>query len=153
MDSKVPDWFRSRRYLHFDVPVSCKKARNVVSTPSIVARHSFYPFLSFQVVTKKIKKKEKGQGFEPEIKPRPIAYAGHMDSHIYSYYAKGLSSLYEDKLEEYGLGKSVLAFRKLEKSNIEFAHEAFQSIQSMGDQELLYSRGQLRSKGRPPTRH
>lgn len=51
-----------------------------------------------------------------------------MDSHIYSYYAEILSELYEKKLSELGISSSVLAFRKLGKSNIEFAKDAFDII-------------------------
>jgi RNA-directed DNA polymerase len=133
VNPKAPKWYRSRRYIHFDVPTSFKKAHSVVSFPEKVARHAFYPFLSFEIVTTKIKENDAGKGFELITKPRPIAYAAHMDSHIYSYYAKQLSDNYEARLEESGINESVLAFRSLDKSNIEFAHDAFQSIQSKGN--------------------
>lgn len=63
-------WFRTRGYLHFDKPISLKTLR-LVTDPSKVAKHSFLPFITFDVksykisqdkITKKItktKKKEK----------------------------------------------------------------------------------------------
>src|SRR5690606_24117177 len=66
-------------------------------------------------------------------KVRPIAFASHVDSHIYSYYAQLLYNRYEQKIEEFGIGNSILAFRKLGKSNIDFALDAFKDIQKRGN--------------------
>ncbi|HBQ6342416.1 TPA: hypothetical protein L8N20_002065, partial [Klebsiella pneumoniae] len=49
-------WFRKRGYLHFDEPVSLKKAVKYVSSPEKIIKHSFLPFLSFEVKSFKIKK-------------------------------------------------------------------------------------------------
>ncbi|MCE0375177.1 hypothetical protein LVV98_26330, partial [Klebsiella pneumoniae] len=38
-------WFRKRGYLHFDEPVSLKKAVKYVSSPEKIIKHSFLPFL------------------------------------------------------------------------------------------------------------
>ena len=64
----------------------------------------------------------------PKIKSRPISYAAHMDSHIYSYYSFKLAELYEVALHEKGISESVLAFRSLGKSNVDFAFDAFTEI-------------------------
>lgn len=66
-------------------------------------------------------------------KKRPIAYASHVDSHIYAFYANILSKKYEAQLKSLNLSESVLAFRELGKSNIDFAYEAFEQIRSMGE--------------------
>lgn len=127
MTGKHP-WFRSRRYLHFDPPVSLKRAESIVQNPTKVATHAFYPLIAYQVESKKIKHDKITGEFKKKTKRRPIAYASHLDSHIYSYYAKNLSALYEKFLIEAGISDCVLAFRPLGKSNIDFAAEAFSYI-------------------------
>ncbi|WP_368157077.1 antiviral reverse transcriptase Drt2 [Aeromonas sp. R10-2] len=76
---------------------------------------------------------DKDGNVQKKIKTRPISYASHIDSHIYSYYAGLLSDLYEKALSESQLEESVLAFRSLGKSNIDFANIAFEKIKAHGD--------------------
>ncbi|QID16298.1 hypothetical protein G3580_00850 [Nitrogeniibacter mangrovi] len=128
MVSHSPAWYRARRYLHFDVPIGLRKAETIVSNPEAVSRHSFYPLIVYEITSFKVKKDKITNRIERVEKKRPIAYASHIDSHIYSYYAEKLSELYEVALKEAGIGDSVLAFRSLGKSNIEFAGEAFKEI-------------------------
>ncbi|NVK29516.1 MAG: hypothetical protein HWE20_00835 [Gammaproteobacteria bacterium] len=127
MDNSHP-WYRVRRYLHFDPPVGLKSAIKIATNPSKVSRHSFYPLISYHVTSKKLKRNKETGELKPKIKNRPISYAAHMDSHIYSYYAWSLSELYENKLREKGISECVLAFRSLGKSNIDFALDAFNEI-------------------------
>jgi RNA-directed DNA polymerase len=133
MSSKKPQWYRSRGYLHFDSPVGYKKALRVVCNPDVVAKHAFYPLINYIVESKKIKKCNISNKLDISIKERPIAYSSHLDSHIYSYYANILLVKYEEKLQSSGLSETVLAFRGLGKSNIDFAHDAFEKIKSMGE--------------------
>lgn len=133
MSSQLPQWYRTRGYLHFDLPVGYKKAFAVVSTPDIVAKHAFYPLINYTVESKKINKDKKTNKLNVTFKERPIAYSAHMDSHIYAYYAKILSDKYEIKLKSAGLNNSILAFRGLGKSNIDFAYEAFEKIKETGE--------------------
>ncbi len=125
-------WYRKRNYLHFDLAVSEKSAKKIVTNPSIVSQHSFYPFISYTIQSAKIFKDDHDR-IEKKFKDRPISYASHVDSHIYSYYCHLLSPLYEEQLRKNGLGKSILAFRKLGKNNIDFALDAFNKIKSMGE--------------------
>ena len=125
-------WYRKRYYLHFDRPVSLKSAEKVATNPNKVAKHAFYPFISYKIISEKIYK-DSGNKLKKKLKKRPIAYASHMDSHIYAYYAYLLNIKYEDLLNKYGLSDSVLAFRALGKSNIDFAAEAFEYIKLYGD--------------------
>lgn len=132
-NNEIPTWFKSRTYLHFDSPVGLKKACKLVESPDQVARHSFYPLISYTVQTAKIKKdKESGQITSKE-KNRDISYAAHLDSHIYSYYAELLSQKYEARVLDYGISDAVLAFRSLGKSNIDFAAETFEIIKGYGN--------------------
>ncbi|MCG9770940.1 hypothetical protein L1D59_20285, partial [Pseudoalteromonas piscicida] len=56
MDDDTPSWYRSRGYLHFDVPVGKKKAIHITTNPNYIKRHSFYPFINYAVSSKKINK-------------------------------------------------------------------------------------------------
>lgn len=125
------EWYKSRHYLHFDPPIGEAGAKKVVSAPTRVASHSFYPFIRYVVKSQKVhfdKADRKVKRKEP--KERPISYAAHLDSHIYSYYCSLLSDHYEKHLSTTLWSNSILAFRALGKSNIEFAHDAFQDIGS-----------------------
>lgn len=133
MESREHPWFRKRGYLHFDKPISLEHALDIVTNPHVVATHSFLPFITFTSATYKIKQDKGTSAINKILKERPIAYSSHVDSHIYSYYAATLSELYENELRTYKINKNVLAFRTLNKSNIEFAHEAFQEIKKRGD--------------------
>jgi len=131
---KMKEWFKSRGYIHFDPQVSKVTASSVVTEPRKVATHSFYPFIRYAVNSQKVffnEAHKKVQAKDPKI--RPISYAAHMDSHIYSYYCQILECVYEKELASTLWGKSVLAFRSLGKSNIDFAYQAFLDISSKGE--------------------
>jgi len=125
----TPDWYRSRHYLHFDRPLSYASAEKA-SRSSRVATHAFYPLISYEVKSKKIFRNKITDTISTKEKDRPIAYAGHLDSHIYSRYAWEMNKLYEAALVRNELTESVLAFRSLGKDNIDFAYRAFQEIRS-----------------------
>ncbi|WP_273025056.1 antiviral reverse transcriptase Drt2 [Rheinheimera sp.] len=124
---KKHDWYRLRGYLHFDAPIGLKKANAIVTNTNRVATHAFYPLLHYTIESFKVFKNEQG-AIEKKVKHRPIAYASHLDSHIYSYYSRVLSAKYEIALKDRGLEKNVIAFRALGKSNIDFANDAFEEI-------------------------
>lgn len=121
-------WFKRRGYLHFDLPISFKQAESIVKNPAKVQRHAFYPFILNTIKSKKIQKDKRTGVLHSSIKERPVQYASHVDSHIYSYYAHILSTQYEETIKKLGIDDSVLAFRKLGKSNIDYANNAFNEI-------------------------
>ena len=129
MFKKKHPWYTRRGYLHFDRPIDFRTAQSIVSSPEKIAKRSFHPFIDFELSTEKVKKNPLSKKLEKIPKVRPIAYASHLDSHIYSYYSYSLSKRYEESIGELALGSSVLAFRALNKSNIEFAFDAFAEIQ------------------------
>ncbi|SBS67502.1 antiviral reverse transcriptase Drt2 [Vibrio atlanticus] len=133
MSSNIPLWYRNRGYLHFDLPISLKKARNLVTNSDLVAKHAFFPLINYAVESKKISKDKKTRKIDIAVKERPIAYSAHVDSHIYAYYTEILSRKYESRLKQLGLSECILAFRGLGKSNIDFAFEAFEQIKDMGE--------------------
>lgn len=119
-------WFKPRGYIHFDLPVSKRKAEKIVTSPEEIKKHAFYPFISYEIKTKKIANKNI---LQKKDKKRKIQYASHIDSHIYKFYSGILDNKYEDIIKYQGISDSILAFRKnLKKSNIDFADEAFEKI-------------------------
>ncbi|AUX25172.1 hypothetical protein SOCEGT47_057160 [Sorangium cellulosum] len=122
-------WYRVRGYPHFDQPISEAKATALVTDPARVARHSFWPFVAYERVEQRFDWDTR-QRKDP--KRRPVAYASHVDSHVYAYYAVLLSEGYERELTRRGLGDVVLAYRTTGKSNVEFAKEAFERIRQTG---------------------
>ena len=133
MADVLPDWFRQRRYIHFDEPLSYKKANALVTNPEAVATHSFWPLIRFEVETFKLKKDLDTGALALKSKKREISYAAHSDSQILSYYCNQLSKRYEEEITHRGLHDVVLAFRPLGKNNIHFAKNAFDEIQARGD--------------------
>ena len=126
---KKHPWYKPRRYLHFDTPLSIKNAEKIATNPNSVKSHSFYPFISYSNVTKKIFFDKSAVKIKSKNKIRPISYASHADSAIYSYYSNILSNNYEKLLSDHGLSKNVIAFRSLGKSNIDFAKKIFTEIE------------------------
>jgi hypothetical protein len=63
-------------------------------------------------------------------KVRDIRYAAHADAAIYAYYNFLLMQRYEERLSALGLQENVIAFRSLGKSNVDFAKEAFEWVDS-----------------------
>ena len=68
-------------------------------------------------------------------KNRPICYASHFDSMLYSYYGAILSECYELLITDKGIDNEVLAFRTSKPgkkaNNITFANRAFNLIDSL----------------------
>lgn len=124
---KKHQWYRKRSYIHFDAPIGLKKATAIVTNSNLVATHAFFPLVHYTIESFKVFKNKNGE-IEKKVKLRPIAYASHLDSHIYSFYSKLLSAKYEQALLERGLDTNVIAFRSLGKSNINFANDAFEEI-------------------------
>lgn len=122
-------WYKSRGYLHFDRPINQATATKLVSNADAVSKHAFYPFIRYIAQTQKVFfDKSLGKVVKKEPKQRPISYAAHVDSHIYSYYCAQLSRAYENYLGKMEWSSAVLAFRALRKSNIDFARDAFLDI-------------------------
>lgn len=116
----------TRRYVHFDIPLSRADCKKLVTDPAAVKSHSFYPFMRHDVVRHKLKRTS--TGIKKSRKIRDIRYAGHADAAIYAYYNFLLVEGYEKRLDALGLSDNVIAFRALSKSNVDFAQEAFEWI-------------------------
>lgn len=116
-----------RRYLHFDAPLGQSTLAKLVSDPTRVAHWSFLPLLRTVISTPRIRRD--GNDRIKSLKERPISYASHKDAALFEYYARLISGPYEEMLDSLGLGTSVTAFRKLGKSNVDLACEAFRWIE------------------------
>ncbi|WP_341200185.1 reverse transcriptase/maturase family protein [Croceibacter atlanticus] len=148
---KNKDWFKDRGYLHLTNRINKRDKQKVlsyVSNSNKVSQHRFSPFILRQSNTRRYKFSEdlkkrshksvddKGQ-FISNKKVRPIIYATHIDSHIYSYYShKILQPRYEEYLKSNNeLNNCVTAYRRIEsvdkirfKYNVDFANDVFEEI-------------------------
>lgn len=158
---KEKSWFKGRGYMHVTNkinPVTDKSnVYKLVTTPSLVAKHAFYPLLHKKIPQRRYKiigydeannpirghKKNKGRKSESTKKLRPIHYATHIDAQIYAYYSQ---EIIQKRYEEYlnknpALSDCISAYRRIpikgggsgNKNNIHFAKEAFDYIQKRGE--------------------
>lgn len=123
---EIQEQKRSSQYAHFDYRVSLKQCWSYISNPENVSKHGFYPFIHYDIKSRKIK-----DGKKADPKVRHIYYAAHLDGWIYKYYAYLLNELYNKQVEKEGITSVAVAYRTdLKKSNIQFAHEAFDFIKA-----------------------
>ncbi len=131
MDQWVP---KPKRYPHFSAPLSASKTEAIATSPSMVARHAFLPFITYE---KKWRRFKKGEKREPKV--RPIKFASSTDANIFSYYRDLLSRPYEQILVEREIADCVIAYRKIPvepgkpqgKCNIHFTNEVFDLVRLM----------------------
>lgn len=149
------DWFRPKRYPHIGLPLSYSDRNWVaayVKDKGKIAQHAFLPFIYRCVKKRRFRKQinEDGSRTQKRVKStkkRHIYYASHLDSQIYSYYAKILREKYDAKLKRLGINDCVTAYRRLpvnpkkengrNKCNIDFAKEVFDFISNSNEDELI----------------
>ncbi len=123
---KIQEQRRPSQYAHFDQRVSLAQCWSYITNPESVAKHGFYPFIHYDLKSRKIKS---GKKADPKV--RSIYYAAHLDGWIYKYYAYLFNELYNKRVNKDGIASVAVAYRTdLKKSNIQFAHEAFKFIRS-----------------------
>ena len=145
----IPDWLKFKKYPHIGKPLTRKKdlgwILEYVLDSNKISKHKFTPLLHKQITQRKYRPNEnapktktgKRKRSVQKKKVRPIFYASHLDSIIYSYYSHLLSNAYENYLLGQDFGVSAVAYRKMpklaglkgNKCNIEFAFDAFQFIE------------------------
>ncbi|MBS1730465.1 MAG: group II intron reverse transcriptase domain-containing protein [Bacteroidetes bacterium] len=95
---------------------------------------AFSPFLKILIKTPRYRYQELDNLHDLETKIRPICFASHFDSLIFSFYSFCLTKLYEKYIVAKKFSECVLAYRSdLGKCNIQFAKEVFQQVQSRGE--------------------
>jgi len=93
----------------------------------------FSPFLKVLIKTPRYRYQEIEGFYDLETKVRPICFASHIDSLIFSFYAYCLTKTYEDYIHSQGFADSILAYRSdLGNSNIQFSKEIFEDIRKRG---------------------
>lgn len=114
-------------YAHFDKKVSLKlpTVRHYVMNNDKIAQHSFYPFIHFTKVISRYGKKLP--------KKRELYYCSHLDRCVYQRYAFLINQKYIERIKGDNLDTVAIAYRSdLGKNNIDFAKEAFESINKLG---------------------
>ena len=126
-----------KQYHHFDAPISLPEIQALVENPDKVAQHQFFPLLRYYDEWMPYRSRESG---DRKKKSRPIRYGARGDTYIFKYYRGELSKLYEARLDDLGISKCPIAYRKIPtnsgvggKCNIDFAKDAFDQIDSFGD--------------------
>ena len=165
-EKKEKDWFKIKRYPHIGLPLNpddrFKWIEKYVTNPEIVAKHSFLPFIHKTSNVRRFRKaylpdtgnaikdikRENKVSRQVDQKKRELYYASHLDSLIYSYYAKLLSEKYEIKIRniDYCLDEVVNAYRSVpvcpenknsaNKCNIDFANDVFKYITNYSQNEF-----------------
>lgn len=157
---KKKDWFKDRGYLHLTNRINKVDRGNVlhyVSNSKKIQKHRFSPFILKQSNNRRYKFSyklnrrshkavdDKGQ-VTSNVKMRPIMYATHIDSHIYSYYShKIIQPAYEKFLScNVVLNRCITAYRQIPnddgvrfKYNVDFAKEVFDEIKLRKDCAVL----------------
>lgn len=138
---KVEDDFKLKTYPQLDPYFNFKKdkalLKAILSDPSHrkIKSHDFLPFLRILQKTPRYKwqedeEKELGGEYDLETKIRPISFASHFDTYIYSFYSFALTLKYQDYITKSGFQEVVLAYRTDlgGKCNVQFAKETFDQI-------------------------
>lgn len=166
----VKEWLKSisekkfKNYTHFDTNKPIKDSQEDLSAfesflnPKNIIKRNFWPLIRYEIKEKKFirfedeipdnnyfhdtaRENENEDFFWHKKKIRPISYASHYDSYIYSYYSFMLSEKYEEFLNSKSLENNVLAYRRVFiddnpnkwKNNIHFSMDVFQDIIDLKD--------------------
>lgn len=141
----MEDWLKFKSYIHFSPRYNKRRDSDFiikyVSTPENIVKHKFFPFIHYTIVESKFRRTvdgRRGKLRTHKKKFRPIHYANHLDSFVFSYYAHLIScKLRSIYLEDQILDNSVLSYRKIplnlkrNKCNIDFAKEVFTFIKNV----------------------
>jgi RNA-directed DNA polymerase len=127
-----PAWYRRSNLHHFDPFPDLASATRLVTDPSAVARHAFYPLLRSTITLPTLQWDESGKPCRGH-KSRTVFIAAHHDNLVYRYYAQLLSERYEAELQQRGLDDVVLAFRPRSKNTLYITLDAFQLIRGLGE--------------------
>lgn len=128
----MQDWFKPRRYRHFDRPVGEEFAIKT-QDPSFVAKHPFSPLIRYVKLERRYRKSEA----KTLDKSRPIMFASHRDACILSWYARCLNARLENLYAQCGIGDNVIAYRQLGLGNYDFAAEAYAFAKSKAPITIL----------------
>lgn len=141
--------YKTKKYLHFDNPLSIKRIKHLIQNPQWISTHAFLPFIKFDMVftkytSNKIAELTKINQIQKTSKKkhskiRTIMYASHKDQFIYKYYGDILNNYYNQYAWANNIDSSVLAYRnnKKGKSNIHFSAEVFRFLKKQDEAIIL----------------
>ncbi len=125
MDGKMKKKpFRNRSYKHFDRPLPETWVIKV-SDPEFVAKHPFSPLIYYKKQVPHYKYCGKARKGIMNKKERDIMYASHRDAGILTHYAEKLVEKLDNHYSAESLSDKVIAYRRLGKTNYDFAAEAW----------------------------
>jgi len=150
------EWLKFKKYPHIGRPLTRKKdsdkVKKYVTDSENIAKHKFVPLLHRTLTQRKYRpvkngpknKSGKRQRIVGNKKERHIYFPSHLDSIIYSFYSHFLTKSYEEFLKDKPYGSVAVAYRKIpigngksgNKSNVEFAFEAFEFIENNKHRKL-----------------
>ncbi|GAQ12602.1 hyperthetical protein [Myroides odoratimimus] len=176
INMEKPIWLKEKGYLHLSPSLQIgkdyKRIVQIIQNPHFISTYAFYPLIHTNISDRKYKKGNSTKHTtddrshthydiktkEPirNAKVRPLHYASHFDSLVYSYYAYLLNQKYIAKLEEEPLlNQAITAYRKIliskenssGKSNIHFAKECFDEIKhrALDSEEVMVLAFDLKS--------
>ena len=138
--------YDKRNYTHFDSKFWFPKRQNEIKKLLIngvkeykasikrTEPHSFSPFLKILIKTPRYRYQESEKHYELDTKIRPICFASHIDSLVFSFYSYCLTLRYESYIKEHGFDECILAYRSdLHLSNVQFAKEVFDKVREKGE--------------------
>lgn len=123
--------YPTKRYFHIDPILHyTDEMKSYVENPECISRHGFLPFLKYTKSCTKFLGHDKEGGMKRKPKDRPIMFASHIDSFIYSYYGTIISEKYNEWTDSHNIDECSIAYRnnKKGKSNIQFAAEVIKEI-------------------------
>lgn len=143
---KNKSWLKIKQYTHIGEPLSSKSKRNIQSyirNGDKIVHHAFFPLIKRNITKYHYKKKTNTASSKVKrAKTRPICYATHLDSAIYSFYAFQISKYYEKFLHDNQISQCVTAYRSIpcenrqgNKCNIDYAKEVFDFVREKGSKE------------------
>lgn len=133
--------YHKKAYLHFDQRFWFPIQKNIIEeiiknnlryfniSTSRIEYHSFSPFIKLLIKTPRYRYQFEEGHYDLETKVRPISFASHIDSNIWSFYSFALTKKYEEYIKFHNFDDSVLAYRTdLKKCNIQFSKEVFDLV-------------------------
>lgn len=136
---KIEDDFKVKGYFHFDhkfdFPKRKLELRHLLADPQKLSKHPFLPLVKIVLKTPCFRYQENEREYGLETKKRPISFASHFDTYLYSYYSFVLTKKYQEYIRKNKFDRCVLAYRSdlNGKCNIQFSKEVFDYIKNKGE--------------------
>jgi RNA-directed DNA polymerase len=131
---RIEEDFKKKGYQHFDIsfdfPSRKEELKKLISNPANISSYSFLPLIKIILRTPRFRYQDDEGELKLETKKRPISFASHFDTYIYSFYSFALNKIYQTHIHRENFDECVFAYRSDlgGKCNIQFAKEVFDYI-------------------------